>query len=70
MKYRKDLHNRDWYLNDTRTRKWIVQCLACQQYGRKVNTPKEIPKVNFEENFPIMVLNANGICETCMNAKK
>lgn len=65
MKYRKDLHSKDWFLNDPRTRKWIVQCCNCQSYGRHPDTPSDIPKAKFEKNFPVMHLDENGLCEIC-----
>lgn len=64
MKYRRDLHNPEWFLRDPRVCKWIVQCVRCQNYGRHPDTPN-VPKAKFEENFRIMRLDENGLCETC-----
>ena len=59
----------EWFLNDPRTRKWIVQCSACGSYGRKPNTPSSIPKVRFEEIFPLMIIDTErGSCEQCRKA--
>lgn len=55
----------EWFLADPRTRKWITQCLACQQLGRKSATPDSIPKFRFEEMFPIQDLDEAGLCERC-----
>jgi len=59
------IRTQDWFLTDPRTRKWITQCVACQQYGRKADAPTSIPKVNFEEMFPVQELNELGLCERC-----
>ena len=62
---RSETRTQDWFLRDPRTRKWIVQCAACSQYGRKPDTPDSIPKVNFEAMFPVMHLDNVGLCEIC-----
>jgi hypothetical protein len=62
---RTETHTKEWYLADPRTRKWIVQCVACHAYGRKPNTPSTIPKFNFEQNFPVMDLDERGMCSEC-----
>ena len=59
----------DWFLRDKRCQKWIVQCAACLAYGRKPETPASIPKYRFEEMFPIMVLDKEGLCEQCHRVK-
>jgi hypothetical protein len=53
---RTETRTQEWFLNDPRCRKWIVQCSACQQYGRKPEAPSSIPKFRFEEMFPLMPL--------------
>ena len=58
----------DWFLRDPRCRKWIQQCSACQQYGRKPETPETVPKFRFEEMFPIMDLDNEGLCQACRDA--
>ena len=62
---RTETRTQEWFLADPRTRKWITQCLACQQYGRKASSPTSIPKVRFEEMFPVQELNELGVCERC-----
>jgi hypothetical protein len=69
MKYRHDLHNKDWFLRDPRTRKWVVQCVQCQEYGRNPDTP-EVAKLNFEENFPKMRRDEMGLCEVCRSLNR
>jgi hypothetical protein len=60
----------DWFLNDPRTRKWIVHCSRCGTYGRKPESPGNIPKKNFEAMFARMRLDPEtGACEQCMAAK-
>jgi hypothetical protein len=60
--YRSRYH-RVWFLADPRTRKWITQCSACGQYGRRSDAPTNIPKVRFEEMFPIQDIDTAGLCE-------
>ncbi len=55
----------EWFLRDPRTRKWIRQCAACGQYGRDPGTPDDIPKINFEDMFPVMELDVRGLCQIC-----
>ena len=69
MKYRKNLHSKDWYLRDPRVRKWIVQCIQCQNYGRHPEAPN-VPKAKFEENFKVMYLNQDGLCDKCADLNK
>lgn len=64
---RTETRTQEWFLADPRTRKWITQCLTCQRFGRKSNSPTSIPKVRFEEIFPVQDLNENGLCERCAN---
>ena len=68
MKYRRDLYNREWFLNDPRLTKWIVQCIHCQQYGRRPETPSTVLNVKFEENVPLMSFDENGVCDVCRAA--
>jgi len=65
---RTETKTQEWFLQDPRTRKWIIQCKACGNFGRKPNTPVTIPKVNFEAMFPVMDLDENGLCDVCVNA--
>ena len=62
---RSETRTQEWFLQDPRTRKWIVQCIACGQFGRRPDSPATIPKVNFEVMFPIMHLDEAGVCESC-----
>ena len=71
MKYRHDVHNKEWFLSDPRSRKWIVQCVGCQEYGRSPDAPSQNhARYNFEYNFQIMQLNENGLCEVCQSLTK
>jgi hypothetical protein len=62
---RTETKTQEWFLRDPRTRRWIRQCAACGQYGREPETPDDIPKVNFENMFPVMVLDVRGLCQFC-----
>lgn len=70
MKFRNDLHSREWFLNDPVSRKWIVQCTGCQEYGRKSGAPENIPKAKFFDNFHEMPINDIGLCEMCESRLK
>ena len=65
-----ETRTKEWFLNDPRCRKWIVQCVSCLQYGRKKDTPILIPKYRFEEMFPVLELDKNGQCAICQEAGK
>ncbi len=58
----------DWFLADPRCRKWIVQCSACGQYGRKPESLNTVPKYRFEEVFEMMQLDDLLVCEACRAA--
>lgn len=58
----------EWFLADPHCRKWIVQCCACGHYGRKPETPGTVPKIRFEEMFPVMQLDDLQVCEVCRAA--
>ncbi|OGV64702.1 MAG: hypothetical protein A2283_15890 [Lentisphaerae bacterium RIFOXYA12_FULL_48_11] len=60
----RETKNRQWYLEDPRCRKWIVQCSVCQIIGIKPETPN-VPKLGFENTFPILELDRLGRCEDC-----
>ena len=62
---RSETKTQEWFLRDPRTKKWIRQCSACGQYGRDPETPENIPKVNFESMFPVMILDDEGVCQYC-----
>ena len=62
---RSETRTQEWFLSDPRTRKWIRHCAACGLYGRDINTPNDIPKVNFEAMFPILELDDRGYCQIC-----
>ena len=62
---RTEAKTQEWFLRDPRTRKWIIQCAACGQYGRSPATPASIPKINFEMMFPPMTLDSRGLGEQC-----
>ena len=67
---RTETKTQEWFLRDPRTKKWIRQCGACGLYGRDPDTPESIPKVNFESVFPVIYLNALGICSVCAERLK
>jgi hypothetical protein len=62
---RSETKTQDWFLRDPRTKKWIRQCFVCGQYGRAPDTPLDLPKLNFENMFPIIELDERGLCQFC-----
>jgi hypothetical protein len=61
------------YLQDyPRLRKWINQCVACQELGNKPDMSVQIgPGVasqNLRRFFRAMWVNAAGLCEQCARA--
>lgn len=33
-------HDPQWYMNEPRTRKWLVQCSGCQRIGYRSDAPE------------------------------
>ena len=61
------------YLQDyPQLRKWINQCVACQQVGSKPELPDSIgvgvAARNLRRYFRPLLLNEIGLCEQCSNA--
>jgi len=54
------------HLNAPRTRKWIVQCSACNAFGYKHDAPEKFfGEAHLEKHFHPMQLNEIGVCEDC-----
>lgn len=69
VEMRSETRTLEWFLNDPRCRKWIIQCSSCGAYGRKHGAPPTVPKYRFEEMFPVMNLDEeSGQCEQCREA--
>jgi hypothetical protein len=62
----KEQHNSEWYLRDPRTRKWMVQCIACKRWGYRHDAPpKFFGRSMLERHFEAMTLNERGVCSCC-----
>lgn len=58
--------NPEWYLNDPRTRKWLVQCVICQTIGYRADAPEKFfSRDRVVKYFQPMSLDSSGICEDC-----
>lgn len=59
------------YLNDypQLRKKWINQCVGCQQFGHKPDLPMQLGKgvaaQNLRKYFPEMAVDDAGLCEQC-----
>jgi hypothetical protein len=55
-------------------RKWVSQCVACQELGYKPEMPEQIsPGVaaqNLRRYFRMMSVNSAGLCEQCAAARQ
>jgi hypothetical protein len=65
----------DIYLRDHPSlRKWINQCATCNRQGHKPELPLNIPDSaapkNLRSFFPLLELNAEGLCDQCALAYK
>jgi hypothetical protein len=67
---RDETRTQDWFLWDPRCGEWIVQCIACQQFGRKPEAPLCVLKFRFEEMFPLLEIDELGVCQHCRTATR
>ena len=64
-----ETHDAEWYLRDPRTRKWMVQCAVCKQWGYPHNAPpKFFGRAQLERHFEEMKLDERGVCDQCRAA--
>ena len=62
-------HDAVWYLREPRTRKWMVQCVACNRWGYRPDAPpKFFGRAPLEKHIGEMKLDERGICEQCREA--
>jgi hypothetical protein len=58
--------NIEWHLTDHRTKKWLVQCVVCQQVGYRADAPKEFfGRAHLVKYFKPLELDERGVCQTC-----
>ena len=59
----------EWLAEYQGFKKYIHQCVACQNQGYDPEEIKSKEGKYFQQiirnNFPIVLLNSTGICETC-----
>ncbi len=63
---KREEHNAEWYLNDLRTRKWMVQCSACGVTGYRADVPNKF--FGWEQlikYFKAVNLDEQGMCREC-----
>ena len=60
-------HDPEWHLDDSRTRKWIVQCGACQRIGYRADAPSRFfGRAHLVRHFEALDLDlATGLCQDC-----
>jgi len=56
----------EWHLNNSRTRKWLVQCVVCQTIGYRADAPKQFfGRYHLIKYFKPIQLDSTGVCEDC-----
>jgi hypothetical protein len=59
-------HDSEWYLQDPRIRKWMVQCVACKRWGYRPDAPPKFHgRAQLERHIGEMKLDERGICDQC-----
>jgi len=59
----------EWYLQDPRIRKWMVQCVACNRWGYRHDAPPKFHgRAQLEEHIGEIKLDERGICVQCREA--
>ncbi len=63
---KREEHNAEWYLNDPRTRKWMVRCSACGTIGYRDDAPdKFFGREQLIKYFKAQNLDDQGMCAVC-----
>jgi len=69
MSMKNQAHDSEWHVQDPRTRKWMVQCLACKRRGYRHDAPpKFFGRAHLERHFEKMKLDDRGVCDKCQGA--
>jgi hypothetical protein len=55
---------REYVLSEPRLRRWIAQCIRCQQLGYRTDTPPQW-RPALAKLFPELRLNDDGLCPVC-----
>jgi hypothetical protein len=64
-------HDFEWLLRDPRTRKWMVQCVACKRWGYRHDAPpKFFGQIPLERYFEKMKLDERGVCDQCRGTEE
>jgi hypothetical protein len=59
-------HDSEWYLQDPRIRKWMVQCVACKRWGYRPDAPPKFHgRAQLERHIGELKLDERGICYQC-----
>ena len=65
-----ETHDPDWYLRDPRTRKWLVQCIACQRVGYRADAPPHFfDRDRIVAHLHPLTLDSAGLCDECQHAQ-
>jgi len=69
MTGRFDPNDPETYLQDRRTRKWVVRCASCGRVGYRADVPEDaFDRYWFKRKLDPMTLDERGLCETCTRA--
>ena len=62
-------HDAEWHFDDPRTRKWMVQCVACGVIGYRFDAPEQFfGRFHLVKYFDPISLDDRGLCEECQFA--
>jgi hypothetical protein len=66
---KKEQNDPEWYLQDRRIRKWMVQCVACRRWGYRPDAPPKFHgRVQLEKYLGELKLDERGLCDQCQTA--
>lgn len=59
-------HDPEWHMDDPRTRKWLLQCGACQRIGYRADSSGRFHgRAHLVAHLEPMILDAAGLCPEC-----
>jgi hypothetical protein len=66
---KKEDKDAEWYLQEPRIRKWMVQCIACNRWGYRHDAPPKFHgRSQLEQHIGETKLDEHGICDQCREA--
>jgi len=66
---RSETKDKQWYFDDPRMRRWMVQCVVCQAVGYRHDSPEEFfGRQRIVHNFRPLEVDDAGVCTECQRA--